>query len=42
MENQYNTEKIHKIIDKWGNEGVIEYIDTNEVNNTYIAMTIKI
>ena len=41
MENQYNTEKIHKIIDKWGNEGVIEYIDTNEVNNTYIAMTNK-
>ena len=29
------------IIDKWGHEGVIEYIDTNEVNNTYIAMTTK-
>ena len=32
---------ILSIIDKWGREGVIEYIDTNEVNNTYIAMTDK-
>jgi len=32
---------ITSIIDKWGCEGVIEYIDTNEVNNTYIAMTDK-
>lgn len=23
----------------WGTEGVIEYIDTNEVNNTYMAMS---
>ena len=30
---------INSIIDTWGTEGVIEYIDTNEVNNTYIAMT---
>ena len=41
MANHYNTEIINKIIEKWGTEGVIEYIDTNEVNNTYIAMTNK-
>ena len=41
MANHYNTETINKIIKKWGTEGVIEYIDTNEVNNTYIAMTNK-
>ncbi len=26
---------------EFGNEGVIEYIDTNEVNNLYVSMTLK-
>ena len=41
MTNEYNNVNIEPIVAKWGTEGVIEYIDTNEVNNTYIAMTPK-
>jgi len=31
---------INNMITNFTNEGVIEYIDTNEVNNTYIAMNV--
>ena len=41
MKSDNIVENYNTIIDKWGREGVIEYIDTNEVNNTYIAMTDK-
>jgi len=39
MKTDTMVENVNTIIDTWGSEGVIEYIDTNEVNNTYIAMT---
>ena len=32
---------IDNIITNFSNEGVIEYIDTNEVNNTYISMNVS-
>ena len=32
--------KDFKISDEFGNEGIFEYIDTNEVNNTYMAMSL--
>ena len=39
MKSDTVVDNFNTIIDTWGREGVIEYIDTNEVNNTYIAMT---
>ena len=39
MKSDTMVENFNTIIQTWGSEGVIEYIDTNEVNNTYIAMT---
>ena len=38
-ENKFDPFKKESIASSWGAEGIIEYIDTNEVNNTYIAMT---
>ena len=35
-----NKVNINTIAEEFGNEGIIEYIDTNEVNNTYIAMSL--
>jgi DNA-directed RNA polymerase beta subunit len=38
--NEIKSKLMNVIADsKFPNEGIIEYIDTNEVNNTYIAMT---
>ena len=38
-ENNFDPFQKETIASSWGTEGIIEYIDTNEVNNTYIAMT---
>ena len=38
-ENKFDPFQKEEIESSWGAEGIIEYIDTNEVNNTYIAMT---
>ncbi len=35
-----NMNGMQELTKQFGNEGVIEYIDTNEVNNCYFAMTI--